>query len=300
MVAHQANLSSEVAPERRDLTRYLKLCGGLDASPEMAEHKGNTLGFLFMSVLSLPKPIALTELRALAAAEVGHRVIPFGNTTLDRRLGSGGLRAGALHEATGLTSSLADDAATTLFLAGVAARESANMGGAVLWVATGSNLYGPALEHVGLPACNVIYAQPRDETTLLAAVEDAVRDGTPSAIVAEANKVSMVATRRLQLVAAEADMPVLLFRRPRGRNQDAFAEPSAAWTRWRIGAAPSERLSAPGVGRARWSIELARQRGGEGFSLIVEGCDETGRLAVPAESSHRTAETARPVRIAAA
>ncbi len=102
MVAHQANLSSEVAPERRDLTKYLKLCGGLDASPEMPEHKGNTLGFLFMSVLSLPKPIALTELRALAAAEVGHRVIPFGNTTLDRRLGSGGLRAGALHEATGL------------------------------------------------------------------------------------------------------------------------------------------------------------------------------------------------------
>ncbi|MDJ0275996.1 hypothetical protein QLH51_04150 [Sphingomonas sp. 2R-10] len=33
-----------------------------------------------------------------------------------------------------------------------------------------------------------------------------MRDGTPSAIVAAAGKVSMIATRRLQLVAAEADM----------------------------------------------------------------------------------------------
>lgn len=59
----------------------------------------------------------------------------------------------------------------------------------------------------------MIYAQPRDDAALLAVVEDAVRDGTPAAIVAEASKVSMVVTRRLQLVAADADMPVLLLRR---------------------------------------------------------------------------------------
>ncbi len=110
----------------------------------------------------------------------------------------------------------------------------------------------------------------------------------------------MVATRRLQLVAAEADMPVLLLRRRRGREHDPLAEPSAAWTRWRIASAPSERLRVSGVGRARWSVELARQRGGEAFSLIVEGCDETGRLAVPAALGHRTAETAGPARHAAA
>ncbi|HEX8415255.1 MAG TPA: hypothetical protein VF637_15435 [Sphingomicrobium sp.] len=56
----------------------------------------------------------------------------------------------------------------------------------------------------------------------------------------------MAATRRLQLVAAEADMPVLLLRRRRGRDQDPFSEPSAAWTRWRIGSAPSARLDVAG------------------------------------------------------
>ncbi|KZB93622.1 protein ImuA [Sphingomonas melonis TY] len=229
-----------------------------------------------------------------------YRVLPFGIEEVDGRLGAGGMRAGALHEATAATGALVDDAAATLFLAGIAAREAANAGGPVLWASCRPDIYAPGLAQAGLTAANVIYAHPPDDATLLAVIEDAVRDGTPCAIVAEASKVSMVATRRLQLVAAEADMPVLLLRRRRGLNEDPLAEPSAAWTRWRIGTAPSERLEVAGVGRARWAVECARQRGGEGFSLIVEGSDETGRLAVPAGLGHRAAETVGTIRFAAA
>ncbi|TVV76980.1 protein ImuA [Sphingomonas solaris] len=229
-----------------------------------------------------------------------YRVLPFGIEALDGRLGAGGLRAGALHEATARSDALVDDAATTLFLAGIAAREAASTGGPVLWASCRPDIYAPGLAQAGLASANVIHAHPPDDAALLAVIEDAVRDGTPSAIVAEAHKVSMVATRRLQLVAAEADMPVLLLRRRRRRDQDPFTEPSAAWTRWRIGTAPSGRLNVAGVGRPRWSVELARQRGGEGFSLIVEGSDETGRLAVPAEPGRRAAETVGTARHAAA
>jgi protein ImuA len=187
-----------------------------------------------------------------------------------------------------------------LFLAGVAAREAQNMRAPVLWASCRNDLYAPGLAQAGLCSANVIYAQPKDDAALLAVVEDAIRDGTPAAVVAEAAKVSMVATRRLQLVAAEADIPVLLLRRWRGRSQDPLGEPSAAWTRWRVASAPSQRLTVAGVGRARWSVELARQRTGGSFSLIVEGCDETGCLAVPAALGHRAAETAGPARHAAA
>ena len=253
-----------------------------------------------MSVTPAPAAPSIAHLRSIATPVTDYRVLPFDVQAIDHRLGAGGLRAGALHEATPRSGSLADDAATTLFLAGIAAREAAGTGGPVLWASCRSDLYAPALAQAGLPSTNVLHAQPPDDAALLAVIEDAVRDGTPSAIVAEASRASMVATRRLQLVAAEADMPVLLLRRARGRDQDAFAEPSAAWTRWRISTAPSERLSVAGVGRPRWSIELARQRGGEGFSLIVEGSDETGRLAVPAGLGHRAAETAGTARFAAA
>lgn len=253
-----------------------------------------------MSVTPAPVALSIAHLRSIAMPLSDFRVLPFGVAAIDRRLGAGGLRAGALHEATARSGSLADDAAATLFLAGIAAREAAGSGGPVLWASCRSDLYAPALEQAGLPSANVIHAQPPDDAALLAVIEDAVRDGTPSAIVAEASKVSMVASRRLQLVAAEADMPVLLLRRRRDLNQDPPAEPSAAWTRWRIGTASSERLQVAGVGRGRWLVELARQRGGEGFSLIVEGSDETGRLAVPAGLGHRTAETVGTARFAAA
>ena len=243
---------------------------------------------------------SIAHLRTIATPATDYRVLPFAVDAIDSRLGAGGLRAGALHEASARSVAMVDDAATTLFLAGIAAREAAEAGGPVLWASCRSDLYAPGLAQAGLPSSSVIYAQPRDDAALLAVIEDAVRDGTPSVVVAEATRVSMVATRRLQLVAAEADMPVLLLRRRRARDQDPLDEPSAAWTRWRIGAAPSERLSVAGVGRPRWSVELARQRGGASFSLIVEGSDETGRLAVPAELGHRAAEKVGTARIAAA
>ena len=243
---------------------------------------------------------SIAYLRGIAPPTAEFRVLAFGLPELDGRLGAGGLRAGGLHEATAQSCSLVDDAAATLFLAGIAAREAHAAGGPVLWASCRTDLYAPGLEQAGLAAADVIYAQPRDDVGLLAVIEDAIRDGTPSAVVAEASRVPMVATRRLQLVATEADLPVLLLRRRRGRDRDPFAEPSAAWTRWRIGCVPSERLRVSGVGRPRWSVEMARQRGGDPFSLILEGCDETGRLAVPAALGHRAAETAGPARHAAA
>lgn len=215
---------------------------------------------------------ALAHLRTIAASASDVRVMPFGVSELDLKLGGGGLRGGALHEVAAQGCSLVDEAAATLFLAGIAAREARACQGLVLWASMRTDLYAPGLEQAGLRSADVIHAQPRDDAALLAVIEDAVRDGTPCVVVAEASRVPMVATRRLQLVAGDADIPVLLLRRRRGRDQDPFAEPSAAWTRWRIASAPSQTLAVSGVGRARWAVELARQRGGEPFSLIVEGC----------------------------
>jgi len=242
----------------------------------------------------------LAELRSLASPLVAHRSLPFGVEPLDRRLAGKGLCAGALHEIAARSCSLVDDAAATLFTAGIAAREAHATGAPVLWVSCRTDLYAPGIEQAGLAADQVIHVEPRDEKMLLAVIEDAVRDGTPCAVIAEARKVPMVASRRLQLVAAEADLPVLMLRHHRKSDRDPFEEPSTAWTRWRIGCAPSGRLAVAGVGRSRWSVELARQRGGEPFSMILEGCDETGRLAVPAELGHRAAETVGTVRQAAA
>jgi protein ImuA len=241
-------------------------------------------------------PDRIADLRAriaaVAASTTDHGVLPFGIESLDDRLAAGGLSGGWLHEVSGASTSLADDAAATLFVAGIAARFAIAAAAPVLWATTRFDLYAPGLEQAGLAPANVIFAEPRDDDQLLAVLEDAVRDGSPAAVIGEVRRASMTATRRLQLAAGEAGVPVLLFRRWHRAGREPLSEPSAAATRWRIACAPSGPLRVAGVGRARWRVDLVRQRGGEPFSLTLEGCDATGRLAVPAAARRRAAPAA--------
>ena len=243
---------------------------------------------------ALPSRIAdlRTRVAAVAASTVDQYVLPFGVDAVDDRLAAGGLSAGGLHEVAGASMSLADDAAATLFVAGIAARFATAANSPVLWATTKFDLYAPGLEQAGLAPAQVIFAEPRDDDQLLAVLEDAVRDGSPAAVVGEVRRASMTATRRLQLAAGEAGVPVLLFRRWHRTGREPFAEPSAAATRWRIACAPSGPLSVAGVGRARWAVDLVRQRGGEPFSCLLEGCDAQGRLTVPAAARRRAAQAA--------
>ena len=68
-----------------------------------------------------------------------------------------------------------------------------------------------------------------------------------------------------------------------------FGQPTAAVTRWRVSALPSTPLPVPGVGRARWLLELIRCRAGESADFEVEACDAQGRLALPADLADRPA-----------
>jgi hypothetical protein len=67
----------------------------------------------------------------------------------------------------------------------------------------------------------------------------------------------------------------------------AAGQPTAATTRWRITTLPSTPLPVPGVGRARWLVELIRCRAGDSANFELEACDAKGRLALPAELAHR-------------
>ena len=231
----------------------------------------------------------LDTLRAAVAitAETGAPALPFGIDDLDRRLGAGGIDGAGLHEVAAASTTLGDDAAATLFVAGLAARFAAIPGANVAWALTRFDLYAPGLEQAGLPAAKLLYLQGKDETMALALAEDALRDGRFAAVIAEVKIADQTATRRLQLAATDGKTPMLLLRRWAKSSRDPLDRPTAACTRWRIGCAPSVPLPAPGVGRACWSIELVRQRNGNPFSVLLEACDDTGRLALPAAPRDR-------------
>ncbi|MCW1432099.1 protein ImuA [Novosphingobium sp. JCM 18896] len=216
-------------------------------------------------------------------------VLPFGIAALDDILADGGLNGAGLHEIAGQSATLNDDAATTLFAAGIAARFASERGADVLWAATTFDLYAPGLEQAGLAPDRVLYGEGRKDRDVLAMAEDALRYGTLACVVAEVKAADMTATRRLQLAASDSDTPILLYRRHRSRGRCPMTAPSAAMTRWRIGCLASERPPWAGLGRPRWQIELVRQRNGKFFTLELEACDAQGRLALPAAPGNRTA-----------
>lgn len=235
-----------------------------------------------------PKP-AIESLRAQIEKIEGRSrrrrlVLPFGIAELDARLPGEGLARGALHEVAGGGNGAVDGAAAALFSAGIAARTK----GKVLWCITRPDLFAPALAQAGLSPDRVIYVEAGDEATVLACMEEGLRHGGLGAVVAEVARLTMTASRRLQLAAEDGGSIGIALRRWR-RQMEAtdFGQPTAAMTRWRVSALPSQALPVPGVGRHRWLVELIRARAGESADFELEACDDTGRLALPAHVVHR-------------
>ncbi|MCC2981643.1 MULTISPECIES: ImuA family protein [unclassified Sphingomonas] len=242
----------------------------------------------------MSSPAVIAELRETLRAIEGdgyrrRETLPFGIASIDSRLADGGLRLDALHEVAAGTANLGDDAAATLFMAGIAARAW----GPILWVVRRRDLFAPGLYQAGLSPERVLYAEARDDAELLALMEEGLRHRGLGAVIGEVKRAAMPATRRLQLAAEGGRTIALLLRRHPREDADPLAPPSAALTRWRIASAPSVPLRCGSMGRPRWAVSLVRQRGGEPFDTLLEACDDTGRLALPAALGDRSRASGR-------
>ncbi|MFL6863986.1 MAG: ImuA family protein [Allosphingosinicella sp.] len=228
------------------------------------------------------------EVRAIESAgrKDGGECLPFGIQPLDARLAGGGLAVGALHEAAAERPGLPDEAAATLFLASIAARRP----GPILWALSRRDLFASGLAQAGLAPDRLLYAECGRDEEVLAVMEEGLRHGGLGAVVGEAARLPMAAARRLQLAAEDSGTPALMLKRRRRVGEDPLVAPSAAITRWRVAVAPSSPLTVAGVGRPRWRLVLARQRGGEPFHILLESPDAEGRLALSAPSQHRAGE----------
>jgi protein ImuA len=244
--------------------------------------------------LSAARTETLARLRD-QIARIGHDdaprspgAIPFGIPALD--LFSGGLLRGCLHEVAGAGPDTEHGAAAALFLAGILARVE----GPILWIQQRPDLFAPGLACAGLHPGRVVFAEAGKE--VLVAMEEGLAHPGLAAVVGEfSDRLSLVASRRLQLVSEKSGVMAALLRRSRVFDDPELATPSAAVTRWRIAALPSNpplphAPSVPGLGRALWRLELTHCRGGEPGSWIVEACDATGRLALVASLAHGSAE----------
>jgi len=128
-------------------------------------------------------------------------------------------------------------------------------------------------------------------------MEEGLRHKQLAGVVGEVARLPMTGSRRLQLAAEASGVVAFALRR---WTNATVVNPTAAVTRWRLTALPSASLPvAVGVGRPRWRVELTRCRGGEPAEWILEACDATGHLGVPADLADRPAAAERSRRTAA-
>lgn len=219
------------------------------------------------------KTASLLALRT-PAAPLFPTVVAMGSPNIDARLG-GGLARGALHEVFAAEDTSAGAAmGFALMLAWLGCG-----GKPLIWLREDRSerdhgrLYAPGMASLGADPAAMIVVAGRDALAVLRAGADIIGCGAVGAVVIEpwgkAPVFDLTASRRLALGAARSGVLALVLR------VGAEPSPSAATTRWRVGAAPSRALLANAPGRPAFEISLLRHRGGiAGFDARVEwDCD---------------------------
>jgi protein ImuA len=215
-------------------------------------------------------------------------LLALGTPVIDAVLG-GGLGGGTLHE----IAAAREVTAASGFALALAARRMRGapapignscdarnddrpvptLGGNVLWIAEDLSLaengalYGPGLDEIGIaPERLITVAAPRARDVLWT-MEEALRCRAIGMVIGEMRPrgIDQVATRRLALAAAAGNaLGIILYTAP----DDA---PSAAVTRWIIGAALSlDAARSHDVGSPRFLARLVRNRRGPLGTWIVE------------------------------
>ena len=214
----------------------------------------------------------------------------FGLPEIDAHLADGNLGIGAVHEVAPF--SWPDMPAAIGFAAslGVLRQEKARK--PVLWLRLCAQtremgeLYGAGLHQLGLARGHLLTARVKKPGDLLWALEEALRSGVASLVIADAPSAAsdLTISRRLQLAAAAGQTPAILL------SQKPMKGGTAGATRWQVRAAPSlppvDDLLAPG--NPAWALSLTRCRGGKPGEWSVEWHHATHRFSLVSRLRDRT------------
>lgn len=190
----------------------------------------------------------------------------FGLGPVEAAFPNGVFPTGAVHEF--ISSAAAQSAATSGFMAALAGRLMKE-DGICLWIGTKRSVFPLALNFFGTAPERVIFIDVKKERDLLWMIEEGLKCEALAAVIGEIKEINLTDSRRLQLAVEHSRVTGLLHRVcPRLTN------PVAAVCRWQISPIPSELGSdLPGVGFARWNVQILKVRNGEPGNWQLEWND---------------------------
>lgn len=179
----------------------------------------------------------------------------FGLGMIEDAFPNGVFPMGAIHEF--LTPTPETAAASGGFIGGLLGRLMHNEGICV-WVGVSRRLFPPALKAFGVDPDRVIFIDVKNERDALWVTEEALKCEGLSAVIAELQELSFAQSRRLQLAVEKSRVTGFILR----SNLQKLCTTTCV-ARWQIEPIPSQiEKGVPGVGFARWQVELLKVRNG--------------------------------------
>ncbi|PWS30254.1 ImuA family protein [Pedobacter paludis] len=191
------------------------------------------------------------------------RAMSSGAGCLDAIFPMGRIPLGVLHEF--IAGDMESLASTGGFIASLLARLMAGKGGC-MWVSASRKIFPSALAAFGLSPERVVFIDLASDRDVLWAAEEALKCDGLSAVVMEVSVISFAQSRRLQLVMEKSRVSCFTLR----KNMEKLSSTVAA-VRWQVSALPSApKDGLPGLGFARWQVELLKVKNGIPGSVVLE------------------------------
>ena len=162
-----------------------------------------------------------------------------------------------------------DAAASDGFIAGLLAIMMED-GAACIWVGTSRRLFPASLSTFNVSPERIIFMDVKTQKEVLWITEEALKCEGLAAVVAELSELSLIESRRLQLAVEESGVTGFILRKDGKKSASTVAT-----ARWRISPLPTDSHNGmPGVGFAKWQVELLKVRNGNPGSWVMQWAGE--------------------------
>lgn len=210
----------------------------------------------------------------------------FGLSAIGHVFPQGVFPTGVVHEFTGPEGPTSAASGFASFLLGRLMKR----GTVSVWISTRRTLFPPALAAYGIEPDRILFLDVASQRDALWAMEEALRCDQLAAVVGEVRDLDFTSSRRLQLAVEKSKVTGLIIR-PTGSR----LVQNACVARWHVTPMASDPADGmPGVGHARWQVELLKMRGGKTGKWTMEW-NADGLQVIPANGVQITAEDRRKI-----